>query len=62
MSKLVEPKAVMKFLNQLFTVFDQMIDMFGVQKVETAGGTGFSLIQNNIISFILKKHEVSLIT
>ena len=37
MSKQVEPKQVMTFLNKLFTVFDKMVDTFGVQKVETAG-------------------------
>ena len=37
MSKLVEPKQVMTFLNQLFTKFDNLVDYFGVQKVETAG-------------------------
>ena len=37
MSKLVEPKQVMTFLNQLFTKFDKLVDVFGVQKVETAG-------------------------
>ena len=37
MSKLVEPKQVMTFLNQLFTKFDNLVDVFGVQKVETAG-------------------------
>ena len=37
MSKLVEPKQVMTFLNQLFTKFDRLVDVFGVQKVETAG-------------------------
>ena len=33
----VEPKAVMSFLNALFTKFDAMCDEHGVQKVETAG-------------------------
>ena len=37
MSKQVEPQVVMAFLNQLFTVFDKLLDAFGVQKVETAG-------------------------
>ena len=37
MSKQVEPRQVMTFLNKLFTVFDKMVDTFGVQKVETAG-------------------------
>ena len=37
MSKLVEPKQVMTFLNHLFTKFDKLVDVFGVQKVETAG-------------------------
>ena len=37
MSKQVEPKQVMTFLNKLFTVLDKMVDTFGVQKVETAG-------------------------
>ena len=37
MSKEVEPRAVMTFLNQLFTLFDRICDVHGVQKVETAG-------------------------
>ena len=37
MSKQVEPRQVMTFLNKLFTVLDKMVDTFGVQKVETAG-------------------------
>ncbi|GAX81666.1 hypothetical protein CEUSTIGMA_g9094.t1 [Chlamydomonas eustigma] len=37
MSKQVEPSQVMTFLNQLFSMFDQMVDPLGVQKVETAG-------------------------
>ena len=37
MAKEVEPKAVMTFLNKLFTLFDQICDVHGVQKVETAG-------------------------
>ena len=40
MAKNVEPTAVMTFLNQLFTLFDQICDMHGVQKVETAGVEG----------------------
>jgi class 3 adenylate cyclase len=37
MSKTVEPQAVMTLLNQLFTIFDALCDVYGVQKVETAG-------------------------
>ena len=37
MAKQVEPQVVMTFLNQLFTVFDSMCDVYGAQKVETAG-------------------------
>ena len=37
MAKEVEPKVVMTFLNQLFTLFDELCDSHGVQKVETAG-------------------------
>ena len=37
MAKQVEPQLVMTFLNQLFTVFDSLCDVYGAQKVETAG-------------------------
>ena len=37
MSKEVEPRAVMTFLNKLFSLFDSLCDALGVQKVETAG-------------------------
>ena len=37
MAEQVEPQVVMTFLNQLFTVFDSLCDMYGAQKVETAG-------------------------
>ncbi|KAF5843538.1 nucleotide cyclase [Dunaliella salina] len=37
MSKNVEPVDVMVFLNTLFSVFDQLTDIHGVHKVETAG-------------------------
>ena len=37
MAKQVEPQVVMTFLNQLFTVFDSLCDVYGAQKVETAG-------------------------
>ncbi|GIL82083.1 hypothetical protein Vretifemale_11025, partial [Volvox reticuliferus] len=37
MSRQVDPVAVMDFLNQLFTLFDSLTDMYGVYKVETIG-------------------------
>mmetsp|Transcript_18118 Transcript_18118/g.50743 ORF Transcript_18118/g.50743 Transcript_18118/m.50743 type:complete len:350 (-) Transcript_18118:842-1891(-) len=37
MSKAVEPQEVMIFLNTLFSLFDQLTNMHGVHKVETAG-------------------------
>lgn len=37
MANEVEPEAVMVLLNQLFTIFDTLCDIYGVQKVETAG-------------------------
>ena len=37
MAKQVEPQVVMTFLNQLFTIFDSLCDVYGAQKVETAG-------------------------
>ncbi|KAF5843532.1 NADP-dependent oxidoreductase domain-containing protein [Dunaliella salina] len=33
----VEPVEVMMLLNTLFSLFDELVDQFGVQKVETAG-------------------------
>ena len=37
MSKEVHPKLVMHFLNELFSRFDVLCDVYGVHKVETAG-------------------------
>jgi len=37
MCKSVEPVDVMVFLNTLFSLFDQLTDIYGVHKVETAG-------------------------
>mmetsp|Transcript_26358 Transcript_26358/g.71294 ORF Transcript_26358/g.71294 Transcript_26358/m.71294 type:complete len:144 (+) Transcript_26358:182-613(+) len=37
MSKEVEPVQVMVFLNTLFSLIDQLVDVHGVHKVETAG-------------------------
>ena len=37
MAKQVEPRVVMTFLNQLFTIFDALCGVYGAQKVETAG-------------------------
>ena len=37
MSKQVKPEAVMTFLNELFSIFDNLTDKYGVQKIETAG-------------------------
>ncbi len=33
----VAPHVVMAFLNELFTTFDKLCDVYRVQKVETAG-------------------------
>ena len=48
MAKEVDPKTVMTFLNQLFTLFDKICDVHKVQKVETAGETHIPPV---IISF-----------
>ncbi len=37
MSKQVEPKKVLTFLNELFSILDELADTHRVQKVETAG-------------------------
>jgi class 3 adenylate cyclase len=37
MSKEVEASQVMAFLNELFSTFDHLVDVYGVHKVETAG-------------------------
>ncbi len=37
MSEQVEPAEVMTFLNELFSLFDELVDQYGVYKVETAG-------------------------
>jgi len=37
MSKEVAPEQVLSFLNRLFSIFDMLVGMHGVQKVETAG-------------------------
>ena len=60
MAKQVEPQTVMTFLNQLFTIFDSLCDVYGAQKVETAGDCyiaasgilntdeeGFSVVKQN---------------
>ncbi|EFJ48573.1 guanylyl and adenylyl cyclase family member, partial [Volvox carteri f. nagariensis] len=41
MCKEVEPRAVMVMLNELFTRFDALLDVFGVRKVETIGDAYF---------------------
>jgi class 3 adenylate cyclase len=37
MSEQAEPEEVMAFLNELFSLFDELADQYGVYKVETAG-------------------------
>lgn len=37
MSKEVEPAQVMRFLNELYTQYDALVDKYGVYKVETVG-------------------------
>jgi class 3 adenylate cyclase len=37
MSKLIHPVQVMQFLNELFSIIDDLAELHGVQKVETAG-------------------------
>ena len=37
MSRQVEPVAVMRFLNSLFSRYDTLLDRWGVYKVETVG-------------------------
>ena len=37
MSRQVEPVAVMRFLNSLFSRYDKLLDRWGVYKVETVG-------------------------
>ncbi|GLI59737.1 hypothetical protein VaNZ11_001685 [Volvox africanus] len=41
MCKVLEPRVVMAFLNDLFTRFDRRLDEFGVYKVETIGDCYF---------------------
>ncbi|GIL53259.1 hypothetical protein Vafri_8910 [Volvox africanus] len=41
MCKVLEPRVVMAFLNDLFTMFDRRLDEFGVYKVETIGDCYF---------------------
>ncbi|GFR48999.1 hypothetical protein Agub_g11019 [Astrephomene gubernaculifera] len=41
MCKILEPRVVMTFLNDLFTRFDRRLDEFGVYKVETIGDCYF---------------------
>ena len=38
MSRMVSPEQVMQVLNELFSIFDDLAKLHGVQKVETAGG------------------------
>ncbi len=40
MCKVLEPRVVMAFLNDLFTRFDRRLDEFGVYKVCLAGRVG----------------------
>jgi hypothetical protein len=37
MSKQVEAVQVMRFLNELYTKYDELLDVYGVYKVETVG-------------------------
>ena len=37
MSEVVDPAEVMHFLNTLYSLYDQLLDEWGVYKVETVG-------------------------
>ncbi|GFH07034.1 guanylate cyclase domain-containing protein, partial [Haematococcus lacustris] len=53
MAKEVAPETVMVFLNTLFGVFDLLVDVHGVMKVETAGDC--YIVAGGILSFDRKK-------
>ncbi|KAL6765969.1 guanylate cyclase [Haematococcus lacustris] len=55
MAKEVAPETVMVFLNTLFGVFDLLVDVHGVMKVETAGDC--YIVAGGILSFDLLEHH-----
>lgn len=64
MSKEVPPAAVMSYLNDLFTSFDELVDLHGCYKVETAGdcyiaATGLMSTDQDGFTALNKKPDVA---